>query len=118
MSDGSLTLSDLAELARTLARRYWPLLLVLLALALIVSLAGCGGVQSTPAPPTEVRTVTVNVPIATPCVSASNIPAGPPHVGSRLNGDSVHDLDVVAAIDLRLRAALGKALALLGACAR
>lgn len=37
-------------------------------------------------------------------------------VGDQLTGDPVADVSVLAASNLRLRAAMGKALALLGAC--
>jgi hypothetical protein len=85
--------------------------IVILALAL----AGCG-VQSTPAPPVEVRTVTVDRPIPVPCIAAFDVPAMPPRVGDQLTGDAGHDLDVVAASAIRLRAALDKALAVLSGC--
>jgi hypothetical protein len=69
-----------------------------------------------PLPPTEVRTVEVKVPVPVPCVERSALPGMPAKVGNLLTGDAVHDLDVVAASNLRLRTALDKALALLGAC--
>lgn len=90
---------------------------VLLATLPLLALAGCGDtVKSVPLPPTEVRTVTVDRPVAVPCVDRKDIPAMPPKVGAQLTGEAGHDLDVVSASALRLRASLDKALALLGAC--
>lgn len=82
-----------------------------------LALAGCA-TSPTPPPAIVVKTERVEVPIPTPCVDADQIPAMPPRVGDRLTGDAARDLDVVAASAIRLRAALGKALALLGACGR
>lgn len=88
-----------------------------LTIAIALALASCGDhVASTPLPPTEVRTITVDRPVAVPCVAKSDIPAAPPKVGTQLTGDAGHDLDVVSASALRLRGTLDKALALLGAC--
>ena len=66
--------------------------------------------------PIEVRTVEVVKPIPVPCVRPDQIPAMPAKVGDQLTGDPVADVSVLAASNLRLRAAMGKALALLGAC--
>ncbi len=87
-------------------------------LALAALLSSCGNVQSTPAPPVEARVVTVDRPVPVPCVAAAQIPAMPAKVGDQLNGDAGHDLDIVSASALRLRVALDKVLALLGACVR
>lgn len=65
----------------------------------------------------EVRTVEVVKPIPVPCVKPEQIPAMPAKVGEQLTGDPVADVSVLAAANLRLRAALGKALALLEGCA-
>jgi hypothetical protein len=81
----------------------------------IIALVALSACATTPGP-VEVRTVTVNVPVATSCVHASDIPAVPAKIGDQLNGDSVHDLDLVAASAIRLRATLDIALSLLGAC--
>lgn len=66
--------------------------------------------------PVQVRTVEVVKPIPVPCVKPEQIPAMPAKVGEQLTGDPVADVSVLAASNLRLRAAMGKALALLGAC--
>lgn len=66
--------------------------------------------------PIEVRTVEVVKPIPVLCVRPEQIPAMPAKVGEQLTGDPVADVSVLAASNLRLRAAMGKALALLGAC--
>jgi starvation-inducible outer membrane lipoprotein len=76
-------------------------------------LAGCSTVPG----PVQVRTVEIRTPVAISCVQTSQIPTAPPKVGSQLNGDAQHDLDVVAASAIRLRAALDVTLSLLGACA-
>ena len=67
---------------------------------MLIALSGC---VDTPPPAIEVRTVTVSVPIATACVSPAQVPAEPPHIGSQLNGDAAHDLDIVSASAIRLR---------------
>lgn len=64
----------------------------------------------------EVRTIEVVKPIPVPCVKPEQIPAMPAKVGDQLTGDPVADVSAMAASNLRLRAAMGKALALLGAC--
>lgn len=87
-----------------------------LTIALAVALAGCGGDGPQPLPPVEVRTITVNTPVSTPCIHRGDVPAMPPKIGNQLTGDAGHDLDVVSASALRLRSALGTALALLGGC--
>ena len=66
--------------------------------------------------PVDVRTVEVAKPIPVPCVKPEQIPAMPAKVGDQLTGDPVADVSVLAASNLRLRAAMGKALALLVAC--
>ncbi len=66
--------------------------------------------------PVEVRTVEVVRPIPVPCAKREQIPAMPAKVGDQLTGDPVADVSTLAAANLRLRAAMGKALALLGAC--
>jgi hypothetical protein len=83
----------------------------LIAVAML-ALSACA---TTPGP-VQVRTVEVVKPIPVPCVRPDQIPAMPAKVGDQLTGDPVADVSVLAASNLRLRAAMGKALALLGAC--
>ena len=83
----------------------------LIAVAML-ALSACA---TTPGP-VQVRTVEVVKPIPVPCVRPDQIPAIPAKVGDQLTGDPVADVSVLAASNLRLRAAMGKALALLGAC--
>lgn len=83
----------------------------LIAVAML-ALSACA---TTPGP-VQVRTVEVVKPIPVPCVRPDQIPAMPAKVGDQLTGDPVDDVSVLAASNLRLRAAMGKALALLGAC--
>ena len=80
--------------------------------AAALALSACA---TTPGP-VQVRTVEVVKPIPVPCVKPEQIPAMPAKVGDQLTGDPVADVSVLAASNLRLRAAMGKALALLGAC--
>jgi hypothetical protein len=75
-------------------------------------LASC----STTPGPVEVRTTEVLVPVPVSCVTLAQIPVAPPKVGDQLTGDAQHDLDLVAASAIRLRATLDITLALLGAC--
>jgi hypothetical protein len=89
---------------------------VLMVLPLAIALSACNDARPVPLPPVQVKTITVDRPVAVPCVKRSDVPAMPPKVGSQLNGDAGHDLNIVSASALRLRAALGRALALLGAC--
>lgn len=84
---------------------------VMLGLALL--LAGCA---QTPPPAIDVRTVTVNVPVAVRCIDPAKVPAPPPLVGQRLTGDAVADSVTLAQADLALRTALDQALALIGPC--
>ena len=83
----------------------------LIAVAML-ALSACA---TTPGP-VQVRTVEVVKLIPVPCVRPDQIPAMPAKVGDQLTGDPVADVSVLAASNLRLRAAMGKALALLGAC--
>ena len=66
--------------------------------------------------PVEVRTVEVVKPIPVPCAKREAIPAMPAKVGDQLTGDPVADVSTLAAANLRLRAAMGKALAVLEGC--
>lgn len=83
-----------------------------LALAGALILAGCshdqpGGV--------EIRTIRVPTPVA--CVPLDQIPAEPPTVGHLLTGMASHDLSIVAASALELRAVVQEMRAALIACA-
>lgn len=79
------------------------------------TLAGCA---AHPTPPViEARVERVEVPVAVACVDPADVPAEPARVGNQLTGDAAHDAGVLAAVDLRLRAALDKALALINGCA-
>ena len=80
--------------------------------ALALALSACA---TTPGP-VEVRTVEVVKPKPVPCVKREAIPAMPAKVGDQLTGDPVADVSTLAAANLRLRAALGKALAVLEGC--
>jgi hypothetical protein len=82
--------------------------------AMALALSACAAKM--PPPAVVVRTVEVDRPVPVPCARADQIPAVPAKVGDRLTGDAVADADTLAAVDLRLRAALDQALALLGPC--
>lgn len=86
-----------------------PILLAALALS------ACATPRHVP-PAVVVKTVEVDRPVAVACVAASDIPAMPPRVGDQMTGDASHDAGLLASSAIRLRAALDKALALLGAC--
>lgn len=66
------------------------------ALFLVVMLAGCAS-----KPEVQVREVLVPTPVT--CVDAKRIPAEPPRVAQRFNGNAKHDLELLAenAQDLR-----------------
>ena len=66
-------------------------------LLLAVSLGGCAHQREA-----EIREVPVPTPV--PCVEAQQIPAEPPRVAQRFNGNARHDLQILAenAQDLRL----------------
>lgn len=72
-------------------------LLALPALLLTLTAGTCSTTQSG----VEVRTVPVPTPVA--CVDPEQVPAEPPHVNDKLNGDAQHDLGVVAPSALELR---------------
>lgn len=82
------------------------------AIILALMLTGCA---ATPPPGIEVRTVTVDRPVAVPCVKGP-LPVEPERVADKLTGDAVRDLDIVAASAIRLRAYAGEMRAMLGAC--
>ena len=76
-------------------------------------LAGCA-----PGPHLHIdsqQPVTVKVPVYAACISRGQIPAPVPHAA--LTGEARHDVSVLAAVDLRLRDALGQAVAALSGCA-
>lgn len=78
------------------------------------TLAGCA---AHPTPPViEARVERVEVPVSVACIDPADVPAEPARVGDQLTGDAAHDAGVLAAVDLRLRAALDKVLALLRGC--
>ena len=78
-----------------------------------LALSACA---QTPPPAIEVRTVTVEVPIATSCVRAADIPTEPATISDKLTGNASADLNTVAASAVRLRAWGRTLVALLGAC--
>jgi hypothetical protein len=84
---------------------------------LAVALSACAR-PAVPPPAVEVRTVTVDRPVAVPCVRKSDIPAEPAKIGDRLTGDARRDLDLVSASALRLRAWGRQMVAVLTGCAR
>jgi hypothetical protein len=66
-----------------------------------LALAAC---STTPtARPVAEKIVTVKVPQPVACVDASKVPAEPKHVAGDLNGQAVHDLDIVASSAIELR---------------
>lgn len=67
-------------------------------------------------PVIEARVERFEVPVAVACVDPSKVPARPAKVGPMLNGDAVHDADVLAQSNLRLLSALDQALALIAGC--
>ncbi len=85
-----------------------------LAVAAALALAGCA--KTTP-PAVELRVQKVEVPVPQPCLAADRIPAEPPRIANELTGDARHDLDLVAASALRLRAWGETMTAVLRACA-
>lgn len=59
--------------------------------ALALALAGCKTVAE---PPAQVQHVVVPTPVA--CIDPAEIPAEPPTVSRRFNGDAKHDLAILA----------------------
>ena len=86
----------------------------IVAMSVSILLAGCAG--RVPPPAIEAHVVRVEVPVAISCVKASDIPTAPAKIGGLLNGDAGHDLPVVAASAVRLRAYAAQLAALLGGC--
>jgi hypothetical protein len=60
-------------------------------LALAVALAAC---KTAPPPEPVIQHVFVPTPVA--CIAPGEIPAEPPTVGQRFNGDAKHDLAILA----------------------
>ena len=58
---------------------------------LVLALAAC---KTVPPPEVEIREVPVPTPVA--CLDPAEIPAEPPTVGQRFNGDAKHDLAILA----------------------
>ena len=83
--------------------------------AIIASLLLLSACKTTPGP-VQIKTVEVRVPVSVSCIAPGQIPKAPPRIGDKLNGDSQHDLNLVAASAIRLRATLDVALSLLVAC--
>lgn len=78
-------------------------------LFLLLLLAGC-----THKPEVEIREVPVPMPVK--CVDPSAIPAEPPTVAQRFNGNARHDLEILAGNALALRAWGQEMLVLLEQC--
>lgn len=83
------------------------LLICLAALAL----SACATTQ----PGIQIRTV--EVPVPEPCLPADEIPPEPPRINELLTGDPAHDISIVAASALRLRAWGQELSAAMKACA-
>jgi hypothetical protein len=82
-----------------------------LTLPALLALTAC----STPGPVgVEVRTV--EVPVASPCLTRDQLPPEPARVGPTLTGNAVVDLAIVAASALELRKAFQEQAALLEGC--
>lgn len=62
-----------------------------------------GACSHNPEPAIEIRTVEVLKPVPVACVDESDIPAEPDMVGNELNGDAVHDADILGASNIALR---------------
>ena len=84
--------------------------------AIIASLLLLSACKTTPGP-VEVRVQRVNVPVSVSCIAPGQIPKAPPRIGHLMNGDAQHDLNIVAASAVRLRAYGDVLLALVTACA-
>ena len=86
--------------------------------SIALSLSACGA--TTPPPAVELKIQRVEVPVPVICLTAKQyqdlIAGEPAKVSAQLNGQAAHDLDVVAASALRLRAYVGELQAALKAC--
>jgi hypothetical protein len=87
-----------------------------LTIATTLLLTACAG--SLPPPAVEIRTVTVEKPVAVPCVKLADLPAEPEKVAGKLTGDARRDLDTVSASALRLRSWGREMKAMLTGCAK
>lgn len=83
--------------------------------AIIASLLLLSACKTTPGP-VEVRVQTVRVPVSVSCVKPGMVPSPPPKIGQLLNGDAQHDLNLLAASAVRLRAYGDVLLSLVRAC--
>lgn len=84
---------------------------------LLLIAAATSGCAATPTHPIiAARVERVAIPVSQTCVNSSQIPAMPESIGDRLTGRAASDADLLAAADLRLRATLRQALALLDGC--
>lgn len=82
----------------------------------VLALSAC---STTPtARPVVEHTVQVKIPVPVACVDASDVPAEPRHVAGDLNGQAVHDLDIVSASAIELRTWGETLAALIGPCVR
>ena len=79
--------------------------------AACLALAACAG---TPPPVIQVKTVEVDLPVATRCVDPAKVPAPVP--GTVLSGDAVRDVAALARTDLALRSSVDQLMALIGPC--
>jgi hypothetical protein len=85
---------------------------IILAGALGITLAACGHSETG-----GIQVRTVQVPVPQPCLPVDEIPPEPAKVASLLNGIAAHDLAIVAASALDLRAWGQQMEAALRACA-
>lgn len=98
-------------------RRYLRALLLSMLLALwCLALTGCTPTPHPDPVPPAVRVVPVDRVVATACIKAGQIPPVPARVGNDLNGSAAHDASLLAAADLKLRAWIDQAVALLQGC--
>jgi hypothetical protein len=93
-------------------------MVLMLILLTVLPLAACNDTPPAPCPPPPVvvKTVIVNVPIATPCIDPALVPVEPSKVGDRLSGDAGHDLGLVSSSALGLRIWGRQILALVQGC--
>lgn len=87
----------------------------------LLAVAACTGTHASP-PAVELRTQTVEVPVALPCLTKDQydklLADAPAHVAAQLSGDAPHDLDIVTAYALRMQAYVGELQAAMKACAK
>lgn len=83
--------------------------------AIIASLLLLSACKTTPGP-VEVRVQRVLTPVSVSCIKPGQIPKAPPKIGNLMNGDAQHDLNLVAASAVRLRAYGDVLLALVTGC--